>query len=143
MLNRSFAHCSRQFLKLDVYTKRRMLRAIYLHSRSMNAKKKVRRPSNPLFHAPFNSSRSSYYPGFGFQSRHGARPASFWFPGETESGVHTDSINHSTFGSAVRLAMPWLRHRPKWASSSALSCSSLDRCGRGRYGASGGRGMRG
>src|SRR5580693_1977919 len=40
MLNRSFAHCSRQFLKLDVYTKRRMLRAIYLHSRSMNAKKK-------------------------------------------------------------------------------------------------------
>jgi len=54
------------------------------------------------FYAPGNSNRFAYYPGFGFQRRHGTKPASFWLTGETESGAHTYPTSQSTFGSAVR-----------------------------------------
>src|SRR5271157_5269318 len=51
--------------------------------------------------ASSNSNRFTYYPGFGFRRRHGARPASFWLTGETDSGAHTHPTSQSTFGSAA------------------------------------------
>jgi|SRR5271166_6692782 len=58
--------------------------------------------------APNNSNRFTHYPGFGFQRRHGARPASVWLTGETESGTDT----HPTF-VAPRYGTIWSR---AWSS---------------------------
>ena len=50
---------------------------------------------------PSNSNRFIYYPGFGFQRRRRAKPASFRLTGETDSGAHTHPTGQSAFGSAV------------------------------------------